>query len=57
MNRLAPHIVRASAKPPLDARGRWENLLEEAETDLLADLKLFVTGWLGGLVFFYTYLS
>ena len=42
----------------MPVRGRWENLPErDAETDPLADLKLFATGWLAGLVFFGTYLS
>ena len=57
MNRLTSLIVRKFPGPPLEARGRWENLPEEAEKDPLADLKLFGTGWLAGLVFFGTYLS
>jgi hypothetical protein len=56
MNRLSPLIVRHYRKPELRARGRWENLPEEAK-DPLADLKLFATGWVAGLIFFGTYLS
>lgn len=59
MNRLSPLIVRNYRKPHLRARGQWRNLpgVEEAKTDRLADLKLFATGWLAGLVFFGTFLS
>ena len=57
MNRLTSLIVRKFPGPPLEARGRWENLPEEAEKDPLADLKLFATGWVGGLVFFGTLLA
>ena len=58
MSRLAPLIVRrvgprAAAMPAAQAEpfagtdaGQW-----------LADLKLFATGWIGGLVFFGTFLS
>jgi pheromone shutdown protein TraB len=57
MNRLSPLITRNYRKPHLRARGRWENVVAAAESDPLADLKLFATGWLAGLVFFGTYLS
>ena len=57
MNRLTPLIIRKTSGT-MPVRGRWENLPErDAETDPLADLKLFATGWLAGLVFFGTYLS
>lgn len=55
MNRLSPLIVRRT--------GPWARALpyEEAEpfagvdaAGWLEDLKLFATGWLGGLVFFGT---
>ena len=58
MSRLAPLIVRRT--------GPWAAMLpmDEAEpfagTDAAAwleDLKLFATGWIGGLVFFGTFLS
>lgn len=57
MNRLSPLIVRNYRKPHLRARGRWENVAVEVAKDPLADLKLFATGWLAGLVFFATFLS
>lgn len=58
MNRLSPLIVRRvgphappPAPEPVEAAG------EADASVLLRDLKLFVTGWLGGLVFFFTFLS
>jgi hypothetical protein len=57
MNRLTPLIVRNYRKPHLRARGQWRNVPQEAKKDPLADLKLFATGWLAGLVFFGTLLS
>jgi hypothetical protein len=56
MNRLSPLIARNYRKPHLRARGRWENLPEEAK-DPLEDLKLFATGWAAGLIFFGTFIS
>ena len=56
MNRLAPLAARKIPQSSLDLRGRWENL-PETNKDPPEDLKLFATGWLGGLVFFGTYLS
>jgi len=59
MSRLAPLIVRRvgpkAAALPLD-----EATAPFAGTDAAAwldDLKLFATGWIGGLVFFGTFLS
>lgn len=56
MNRLSPLIVRrykpAPAKPA-PALPTLEAEIADAD-DPLADLKLFATGWLGGLVFFGT---
>jgi hypothetical protein len=58
MNRLAPLITRRA--------GPWAAALPMAEAEPFAgtdaaawleDLKLFATGWLGGLVFFGTLLS
>jgi hypothetical protein len=57
MNRLSPLIVRNYRKPHLRARGRWENLPVQGRGDKLADLKLFATGWIAGLVFFGTFIS
>lgn len=56
MNRLAPLIVRryqaAPARPAPAAPTIGADIV--GADDPLADLKLFVTGWLGGLVFFGT---
>jgi hypothetical protein len=55
MNRLAPLITRRT--------GPWAAALPMEENDMLAgaepaawlrDLKLFATGWIGGLIFFGT---
>ncbi len=56
MNRAHPDVrtfgkrgaVAALALPVAD---------EERDTSLADDLKLFATGWLGGLVFFGTFLA
>jgi hypothetical protein len=58
MNRLAPLIVRRT--------GRWAVALPQAQpmpfagadpARWLDDLKLFATGWIGGLIVFGTFLS
>jgi hypothetical protein len=58
MSRLSPLIVRRvgprAATMPLQAP-RPFGAAEPAEW--LEDLKLFATGWIGGLIFFGTYLS
>ena len=56
--RREPPVVRRTGPfaPPLP----WEAPLVEtgeARPDPLADLKLFATGWVGGLVFFGTLLA
>ena len=57
MNRLSPPSAR-HAQPQFGKRGLWQNAqVEEEAADPLADLKLFATGLVGGLVFFSTYLS
>ena len=61
MNRLAPLIVRhyvpAHARPaPAPALPTLSAEIADSD-DPLADLKLFATGWLGGLVFFGTFLA
>jgi hypothetical protein len=61
MSRLAPLITRnpgpvraaALAMPVSQA----EPLTEAQAAEWLADLRLFVTAWLGGVVFFGTMLS
>ena len=57
MNRLSPLIVRRAGAlaPPLDLD--WHALSPEAHSELLDDLRMFVTGWLGGLIFFGTFLA
>jgi hypothetical protein len=54
MNRLSPWIVRGSA-PVAIAAARAEPFVTEPEW--LEDLKLFATGWIGGLIFFGTLLG
>ena len=60
MSRLAPLITRtpgpravAVAMPARQA----EPLTEAQAAEWMADLRLFVTAWLGGVVFFGTMLS
>lgn len=55
MNRLSPLIVRPAAALPVQPE--WGAEPEERGPGYLDDLKLFVTGWLGGFVFFLTFLS
>ena len=57
MNRLSPLIVRrtGAVAPPFPSD--WSLGTEEEQAQLLDDLKLFATGWLGGLVFFGTFLA
>lgn len=55
MNRLAPLIVRRYTPAPARPAPLPAPAAEIVESDdPLADLKLFATGWLGGLVFFGT---
>lgn len=56
MNRLSPLIVRAPAnRHPMRA---WSaEAAPEADPKWLQDLKLFATGWIGGLIFFGTLLA
>lgn len=58
MNRLSPLIVRrvgASAVPTTWDRHQPFEGAEPAKW--LEELKLFATGWIGGLIFFGTYLG
>jgi hypothetical protein len=55
MNRLSPLIVRQvrhSGRPFAE----WHQPAAAPEAQL-TDLRLFLTGWLGGLVFFGTFLA
>ena len=57
MNRLSPLIVRQprTASRPLF---QWESegVPEEKRPDLIEDVRLFAVGWLGGFIFFGTFL-
>ncbi len=58
MNRMSPLIVRRTG--PLAAAVPMEEDEPFAGADAAAwldDVKLFATGWIGGLVFFGTFLS
>ncbi len=56
MNRLSPTIVRS-----LGSRATLPSMplpeVEASSSKLLDDLRLFATGWLGGLIFFGTLLA
>jgi hypothetical protein len=56
MNRLSPLIVRAPAhRRPMRA---WAvEPASDADPKWLEDLRLFATGWIGGLIFFGTLLA
>ena len=60
MSRLAPLITRRAGPRAvtiaMPAR-RAEPITEEQAAEWLADLRLFATAWLGGVVFFGTLLS
>ncbi len=56
MNRLSPLIAR-QARHPGRPFSEWHQPAEEPRTEPMNDLRLFLTGWLGGLVFFGTFLS
>ena len=61
MNRLSPLITRRvgpmAAAVPME-RDWFSDATEGQRADgLLQDLKLFATGWAGGLVFFATFLG
>ena len=58
MNRLSPLITRRTG--PWAAAIRYDEPMPFAGTNAAAwldDLKLFATGWIGGLIFFGTFLS
>lgn len=57
MNRLSPLIARRPGAPAQPLHFDWSIGTEEEQSRLLDDLKLFATGWLGGLVFFGTFLA
>ena len=58
MNRLSPLIVRrAGLRAAAPALPRHEPFAGARPAEWLEDLKLFATGWIGGLIFFGTLLS
>jgi hypothetical protein len=58
MNRLSPLIVRRVGPPAAAAsRHRPEPFAGAEPAKWLEDLKLFATGWIGGLIFFGTLLG
>ena len=55
MNRLAPLIVRAPRLHPGPPARLWAIEAEPAARPWISqDVKLFLTGWIGGLIFFGT---
>ena len=58
MNRLSPLIVRQyPSSRPATSFGRWSAPAPEPRPLFSDDFRLFLTGWLGGLVFFGTFLG
>ena len=57
MNRLSPLIVRQPAARIRASAAPRAAAPDEAAEKALDDLKLFATGWVGGLIFFGTLLS
>jgi hypothetical protein len=57
MNRLSPLIVRRAGAFAQPLQIDWNLGTPEQRSRLMDDLKLFATGWLGGLVFFGTFLA
>jgi hypothetical protein len=57
MNRLSPLIVRRVGPFAVAAPYPDQFVEPEAVSDLLEDLKTFAVAWVGGLVFFATFLG
>ena len=58
MSRLTPLITRrAGPRAVTMPARRADQITQEQAAEWLADLRLFVTAWLGGVVFFGTLLS
>lgn len=55
MNRLSPLIARQIRHPGKPV-AQWGEPGSEPKPARMDDLQLFLTGWLGGLVFFGTFL-
>ena len=57
MNRLSPLIVRQVGPHAAPWRYEWDRT-PQATTPLLSDdMRLFLSGWFGGLVFFGTFFA
>jgi hypothetical protein len=59
MSRLSPLIIRRAGPRAmaLSAQASVRPMSEAQAAAWLADLRLFLTAWLGGLVFFGTFIS
>ena len=57
MNRLSPLIARRTGAYAMALPLDWSPELSDEQSRLIEDVKLFATGWLGGLVFFGTFLA
>jgi hypothetical protein len=57
MNRLAPLISRRAPFTPARPFREWSAPAPAATSKFQEDVKLFLTGWLAGLVFFGTFLG
>jgi hypothetical protein len=57
MNRLTPLIVRRAETFAPALQLELPGLTEEQHSELMNDLRLFATAWLGGLVFFGTLIA
>ena len=57
MNRLSPLIVRHPGPCARALPLEWPIVTPEQQSQLLDDLRLFATAWLGGLIFFGTFLA
>jgi hypothetical protein len=57
MNRLTPLIVRRAGPFAPALQLELPGLTEEQHSELIDDLRLFASAWLGGLVFFGTLIA
>ncbi len=57
MNRLSPLIVRRVGPSARALSFDWPLVTAEQQSQILDDIKMLATAWLGGLIFFGTYLA
>ncbi len=57
MNRLSPLIARRSESFAPALQLELPHLTQEQHSELVEDLRLFATVWLGGLIFFGTMIA